>query len=82
VISSIVDSIPIDFDKLWDILVLVLFTIGLGLSGTKTKKASSGARNLLGASYWNLPEIQCDNQPQTVEVRLGWLPLGNDRCLS
>jgi hypothetical protein len=48
VISTIVDSIPIDFDKLWDILVLVLFTIGLGLLGTKTKKASSGAQNPLG----------------------------------
>jgi hypothetical protein len=31
------DSIPIDFDKLWNIDVFVLFTIGLGLSGTKKK---------------------------------------------
>jgi hypothetical protein len=44
VISTIANSIPIDFDKLWDIHVFVLFTIGLGLSGTKTKKASSGAQ--------------------------------------
>jgi len=29
-------------------LVLASFTIGLGLSGTKTKKASSGAQKPLG----------------------------------
>jgi hypothetical protein len=78
VISTIADSIPIDFDKLWDILLLVLLTIGLGLSGTKQKMPLQGHKNLLGASYRNHLKIQFDNQLQTVEVGLGWLALGND----
>jgi hypothetical protein len=46
VISTIVDSIPIDFDNLWKIHVFVLLTIGLVYRGFK--KASSWAQNPLG----------------------------------
>jgi hypothetical protein len=46
VISTIVDSIPIDFDNLWKIHVFVLFTIGLAYR--RLKKASLWAQNPLG----------------------------------